>query len=120
MSKTEKIVAVKGMNDILPGDSHLWQLFENTAQSVVQSYGFQQIRTPIVEDTSLFARAIGAVTDIVEKEIYSFEDAMNGDKLTLRPLWDAAMAKDNAAVLAALKAGFTVTPVNRFEPKEFR
>ncbi|MRW85774.1 histidine--tRNA ligase [Pseudoduganella sp. FT26W] len=85
MSKTEKIVAVKGMNDILPADSHLWQLFENTAQSVVQSYGFQQIRTPILEDTALFARAIGAVTDIVEKEMYSFEDSMNGDKLTLRP-----------------------------------
>ena len=57
MSKTEKIVAVKGMNDILPTDSHLWQLFENTAQSVVQSYGFQQIRTPIVEDTALFKRS---------------------------------------------------------------
>ncbi|MYM66320.1 histidine--tRNA ligase [Pseudoduganella sp. FT55W] len=85
MSKQEKITAVKGMNDILPQDSHLWQLFENTAQSVVQSYGFQQIRTPIVEDTALFKRAIGAVTDIVEKEMYSFEDSMNGDLLTLRP-----------------------------------
>ncbi|MET0263991.1 MAG: histidine--tRNA ligase [Duganella sp.] len=83
--KAEKITAVKGMNDILPQDSHLWQLFENTAQSVVQSYGFQQIRTPIVEDTALFKRAIGAVTDIVEKEMYSFTDSMNGDELTLRP-----------------------------------
>lgn len=83
--KAEKITAVKGMNDILPQDSHLWQLFENTAQSVVQSYGFQQIRTPIVEDTALFKRAIGAVTDIVEKEMYSFTDSMNGDQLTLRP-----------------------------------
>src|SRR5471030_1229495 len=85
MSKTEKIVAVKGMNDILPGDAHLWELFQNTAQSVVQSYGFQQIRTPIVENTALFSRAIGAVTDIVEKEMYSFVDALNGDPFSLRP-----------------------------------
>ena len=85
MSKIEKITAIKGMNDILPQDAHLWELFQNTAQSVVQSYGFQQIRTPIVENTALFARAIGAVTDIVEKEMYSFTDSMNGDLLTLRP-----------------------------------
>ncbi|AKU24530.1 histidine--tRNA ligase [Massilia sp. MB5] len=83
--KAEKIVAIKGMNDILPADAHLWELFENTAQSIMQSYGFQQIRTPIVEETRLFARAIGAVTDIVEKEMYSFTDSMNGDQLTLRP-----------------------------------
>ncbi len=83
--KAEKIAAIKGMNDILPVDAPLWELFENTAQSVFKSYGFQQIRTPIVEQTSLFARGIGSVTDIVEKEMYSFEDSMNGDKLTLRP-----------------------------------
>ena len=79
MSKPEKITAVKGMNDILPADAPLWELFENTAQSVLKSYGFQKIVTPIVEDTALFARAIGAVTDIVEKEMYSFTDSMNGD-----------------------------------------
>ena len=83
--KVEKLTAIKGMNDILPVDAPLWELFENTAQSVFKSYGFQQIRTPIVEQTTLFARGIGSVTDIVEKEMYSFEDAMNGDKLTLRP-----------------------------------
>lgn len=83
--KLEKINAVKGMNDMLPADAPLWELFENTAQSVFKSYGFQQIRTPVVEQTSLFARGLGAVTDVVEKEMYSFEDAMNGDKLTLRP-----------------------------------
>jgi histidyl-tRNA synthetase len=93
MSKIEKIVAVKGMNDILPQDAHLWELFQNTAQSVVQSYGFQQIRTPIVEDTALFKRAIGAVTDIVEKEMYSFEDSMNGDQLTLRPEGTAGVVR---------------------------
>ncbi|TCS33287.1 histidyl-tRNA synthetase [Paucimonas lemoignei] len=83
--KVEKIVGVKGMNDILPADAPLWELFENTVQSVLKSYGFQQIRTPIVEPTALFARGLGAVTDIVEKEMYSFTDSMNGDQLTLRP-----------------------------------
>jgi len=83
--KIEKISGIKGMNDILPEQAALWELFENTVQSVLKSYGFQQMRTPIVEATPLFARGLGAVTDIVEKEMYSFEDAMNGDKLTLRP-----------------------------------
>lgn len=83
--KAEKIVGVKGMNDILPADAPLWELFENTVQSVLKSYGFQQIRTPIVEPTALFARGLGAITDIVEKEMYSFVDSMNGDELTLRP-----------------------------------
>ncbi|HYD96905.1 MAG TPA: histidine--tRNA ligase [Noviherbaspirillum sp.] len=83
--KAEKIAGVKGMNDILPADAPLWELFENTVQSVLKSYGYQQIRTPIVEPTALFARGLGAVTDIVEKEMYSFVDSMNGDQLTLRP-----------------------------------
>ncbi|MBY0574576.1 MAG: histidine--tRNA ligase [Undibacterium sp.] len=83
--KVEKIVGIKGMNDVLPEHAPLWELFENTVQSVLKSYGFAQMRTPIVETTSLFARGLGAVTDVVEKEMYSFEDVMNGDKLTLRP-----------------------------------
>ncbi len=83
--KIEKIVGVKGMNDILPADAPLWELFENTVESVLKSYGFQQIRTPIVEPTAVFARGLGEVTDIVEKEMYSFTDSMNGDQLTLRP-----------------------------------
>ncbi len=91
--KAEKIVAVKGMNDILPADAPLWELFENTVQSVLQSYGFQKIVTPIVEDTALFKRAIGAVTDIVEKEMYSFKDSMNGDELTLRPEGTAGVVR---------------------------
>ena len=73
------------MNDVLPADAPMWELFENTVQAVLKSYGFQQIRTPIVESTALFARGLGAVTDIVEKEMYSFTDALNGDQLTLRP-----------------------------------
>jgi histidyl-tRNA synthetase len=83
--KADKITGVKGMNDILPADAGLWELFDNTVQTVLKSYGFQQIRTPIVEPTALFARGLGTVTDIVEKEMYSFADSMNGDLLTLRP-----------------------------------
>jgi histidyl-tRNA synthetase len=91
--KKEKIVAIKGMNDILPADAPLWELFENTAETILKSYGYQKIVTPIVEETRLFARAIGAVTDIVEKEMYSFEDAMNGDQLTLRPEGTASVVR---------------------------
>ena len=93
MSKPEKIVAIKGMNDILPADAPLWELFENTTETILKSYGYQKIVTPIVEETGLFARAIGAVTDIVEKEMYSFEDSMNGDKLTLRPEGTAGVVR---------------------------
>ena len=91
--KIEKIVGVKGMNDILPADAPLWELFENTVHSVLKSYGFQQIRTPIVEPTALFSRGLGDVTDIVEKEMYSFTDSMNGDQLTLRPECTASVVR---------------------------
>jgi histidyl-tRNA synthetase len=91
--KTEKIIGVKGMNDILPEDAPVWELFENTVQSVLRSYGYQQIRTPIVEPTALFARGLGEVTDIVEKEMYSFTDSMNGDALTLRPECTAGVVR---------------------------
>jgi histidyl-tRNA synthetase len=93
MSKPEKIVAIKGMNDILPADAPMWELFENTAETILKSYGYQKIVTPIVEETGLFARAIGAVTDIVEKEMYSFTDSMNGDQLTLRPEGTAGVVR---------------------------
>lgn len=83
MSKT--IQSVRGMNDILPGESELWELFEETIRSWLKSYGYKPIRLPIVEPTPLFKRAIGEVTDIVEKEMYSFEDSLNGEQLTLRP-----------------------------------
>ncbi len=81
----EKILAVKGMNDILPDSSYKWLQLEAKLRDWLHSYGYSNIRTPIVEDTRLFKRSIGEVTDIVEKEMYSFEDCLNGDKLTLRP-----------------------------------
>ena len=91
--KAEKITGIKGMNDVLPDEAPLWELFENTVQSVLKSYGYQQIRTPIVEPTPLFARGLGAVTDIVEKEMYSFTDSLNGDQLTLRPECTAGVVR---------------------------
>lgn len=81
---TKQIQAIRGMNDCLPEQSGLWQWVENTIRGVVANYGYQEIRTPIVESTDLFKRSIGEVTDIVEKEMYTFEDR-NGDSLTLRP-----------------------------------
>jgi len=76
--------AVRGMNDILPGESSAWQYLEGVLRDVVQAYGYQEIRLPLVEKTELFKRSIGEVTDIVEKEMYTFDDR-NGDSLTLRP-----------------------------------
>ncbi|NQY27778.1 MAG: histidine--tRNA ligase [Piscirickettsiaceae bacterium] len=80
----EIIRSIRGMNDILPEVTPYWQAVESALKQVLASYGYQEIRFPIVEKTELFCRSIGEVTDIVEKEMYTFEDR-NGDKLTLRP-----------------------------------
>lgn len=79
-----KVQAVRGMNDTLPQEALYWQFIESTCRDVVAAYGYQEIRFPIVEKTDLFKRSIGDVTDIVEKEMYTFDDR-NGDSLTLRP-----------------------------------
>ena len=81
----EKITAVKGMNDIAPPQSAHWEWLEDTLRALMQRYGYRNLRTPIVEPTALFVRGLGEVTDIVEKEMYSFEDRLNGEQLTLRP-----------------------------------
>ncbi|HOI53506.1 MAG TPA: histidine--tRNA ligase, partial [Azonexus sp.] len=83
MSQT--LQAVRGMNDILPEEAAFWELFEDTVRTWLKGYGYKPIRMPIVEPTPLFKRAIGEVTDIVEKEMYSFIDGLNGEALTLRP-----------------------------------
>lgn len=80
----KNIQAIRGMNDYLPGETAIWQRIEGTLKNVLGSYGYSEIRLPIVEQTPLFKRAIGEVTDVVEKEMYTFEDR-NGDSLTLRP-----------------------------------
>ncbi|WP_434633568.1 histidine--tRNA ligase [Chromobacterium sp. CV08] len=81
----QKYQAVKGMNDVLPAESYQWEYFEGVLRKLLADYGYQNIRTPIVEGTPLFVRSIGEVTDIVEKEMYTFIDSLNGDSLTLRP-----------------------------------
>ncbi|MGH8795677.1 MAG: histidine--tRNA ligase [Caldimonas sp.] len=104
----EALRAVKGMNDILPPESARWEWFEGRVRALMQRYGYANLRTPIVEPTALFVRGLGEVTDIVEKEMYSFEDAMNGDRLTLRPELTAgivrAMVEHNALYSGPLRA----------------
>ena len=85
VSAFKKLTAVKGMNDILPGESAKWEWLEGIVRNLMARYAYRNIRTPIVEPTALFVRGLGEVTDIVEKEMYSFEDRLNGEALTLRP-----------------------------------
>ena len=81
---SKKIASIRGMNDILPEQTPLWRWLESRVRNVLDSYGYSEIRMPVLEQTELFKRSIGEVTDIVEKEMYTFEDR-NGDSLTLRP-----------------------------------
>ncbi len=124
---SKNIQAVKGMNDILPASvdrkdklpsSQLWSWFETTLRGVLQRYGYQYMLTPIVEPTALFVRGLGEVTDIVEKEMYSFTDSMNGDQLTLRPEATAgivrAMVEHNALYNGPLRL-WTMGPMFRHE-----
>ncbi|ANQ84067.1 histidine--tRNA ligase [Azoarcus olearius] len=101
MSQT--LQAVRGMNDILPDEAETWEHFEDIVRDWLKSYGYRPIRMPLVEPTPLFKRAIGEVTDIVEKEMYSFEDALNGEHLTLRPEGTASCVR--AAIQHNLVAG---------------
>jgi len=82
---SQTLQAIRGMNDILPDAAERWEAFEELIRDWLSAYGYRPIRMPLVEPTPLFARAIGAVTDIVEKEMYSFTDSLNGELLTLRP-----------------------------------
>jgi histidyl-tRNA synthetase len=85
VQKTQKINGVRGMNDLLPADAAQWAHLEQVLRDLTRAYGYEFLRTPIVEATAVFQRGIGEVTDIVEKEMYSFEDRLNGEALTLRP-----------------------------------
>jgi len=84
MSKKSQIKSITGMNDILPAESALWLAVEDVCRTVSENHGFRQMRTPIIESTNLFLRSIGTETDIVSKEMYTFDDR-NGKSLTLRP-----------------------------------
>lgn len=93
MKSLEKLAGVKGMNDLLPEDSALWAWVQSRVAEIFAQYGYREIRTPILEQTALFVRGIGEVTDIVEKEMYTFTDALNGEQLTLRPENTAAVVR---------------------------
>lgn len=91
--KAQKLVGVKGMNDILPPDSARWEWLEAQVRQLMARYAYRNVRLPIVEPTALFVRGLGEVTDIVEKEMYSFEDRLNGEQLTLRPEGTAGLVR---------------------------
>jgi histidyl-tRNA synthetase len=113
-----KFVGVKGMNDLLPQNSYKWLWLEQTLASWLSQYGYQNIRTPILESTQLFKRAVGEVTDIVEKEMYSFVDSLNGDELTLRPEGTAGVVRsviENNLLYNAAQKLWYIGPMFRHE-----
>lgn len=103
---TQIIQAIRGMNDLLPGETDIWQHVENIFRQILQSYGYREIRFPLVEKTELFKRSVGESTDIVEKEMYTFSDR-NGDSLTLRPEGTAC------CVRASIEHGLLYNQVQR-------
>ncbi|MEN9626990.1 MAG: histidyl-tRNA synthetase [Pseudomonadota bacterium] len=114
----ESIQAVKGMNDILPPESGRWEWFEGKVRTLMRRYAYQNVRVPIVEPTPLFVRGLGEVTDIVEKEMYSFVDSMNGDALTLRPEGTAGVVRaavEHSLLYEGGKRLFYIGPMFRHE-----
>ena len=102
----KQLQAIRGMNDILPGQSPAWQYLESQVRAVLAAYGYQEIRVPIVEKSALFSRGIGVGTDIVEKEMYTFDDR-NGDSLSLRPEATASVVR------AGIEQGLLYNQVQR-------
>jgi histidyl-tRNA synthetase len=121
---SEALRAVKGMNDILPPESARWEWFEGKVRELMRRYAYVNVRTPVVESTALFVRGIGEATDIVEKEMYSFTDAMNGDRLTLRPEATAgivrAMVEHNALYNGPLRLWSQVVVFRHERPQKGR
>ncbi|MDH4050638.1 MAG: histidine--tRNA ligase [Rubrivivax sp.] len=114
----EAIRAVKGMNDILPPESGRWDWFEARVREVMRRYAYRSVRTPVVEHTPLFVRGLGEVTDIVEREMYSFTDSLNGDPLTLRPEATAGVVRavvEHNALYDGGKRLFYMGPMFRHE-----
>ena len=114
---TAKVQGIRGMEDVLPDQTPLWQRFEDATRRVFELYGYRNIRTPIVEPTALFVRGLGEVTDIVEKEMYTFEDR-NGESLALRPEATAGIVRSaiehNFLYNGAMRV-WTVGPMFRYE-----
>ncbi len=116
--KLEKLVAVKGMNDILPPESAQWEAFEAKVRDIMGQFAYQNVRTPIVEPTGLFVRGLGEATDVVEKEMYSFVDKLNGDNLTLRPENTASLVRaavEHSLIRDGGKRLFYMGPMFRHE-----
>ena len=112
------LIAVKGMNDLLPDEAAQWEWVESRLRSLLSRWGYRNLRTPIVEPTPLFVRGLGEVTDIVEKEMYSFTDSMNGDALTLRPEGTAGVVRavvEHSALYDGGKRLFYIGPMYRHE-----
>lgn len=116
--RSDRLRAVKGMNDILPNECAHWELLEQLLRDWLRSYGYRGLRTPVLEHTPLFRRGIGEVTDIVEKEMFSFVDRLNGDELTLRPEFTAGIARaviEHNLTYAAPQRVYAIGPVFRHE-----
>ena len=114
----DPLQAVKGMNDILPPGSARWEWLEDKVRALMRRYGYANIRTPILEPTPLFVRGLGEVTDIVEREMYSFVDSMNGDPLTLRPENTAGVVRaaiEHSLLYDGGKRLFYIGPMFRHE-----
>jgi histidyl-tRNA synthetase len=114
----EAIQAIKGMNDLLPSQIHWWQKLENTARDLLETFGYRELRTPLLEKTELFARSIGESTDIVEKEMYTFAD-LSGQSLTLRPEATASVVRafiqHNLQADPLIRKFYTMGPMFRHE-----
>jgi len=114
---SETLQSVRGMSDLLPDDSPAWQAIESLLKGIMQSYGYRELRVPLVERTELFKRSIGEVTDIVEKEMYTFEDR-NGESLTLRPEATAGVVRagiSNGLLHNQRQKIWTTGPMFRYE-----
>lgn len=117
-ARSDRLRAVKGMNDILPNECAHWEMLELLLRDWLRSYGYRGLRTPVLEHTPLFRRGIGEVTDIVEKEMFSFVDRLNGDELTLRPEFTAGIARaviEHNLTYAAPQRIYSMGPVFRHE-----
>lgn len=117
-SKVVKLSGVKGMNDLLPDDAGLWQALERKLAAWFAAYGYRNLRTPVLEQTALFRRGIGEATDIVEKEMFSFTDRLNGDELTMRPEFTAGIVRatvEHNLLYNGPRRVFSLGPVFRHE-----
>lgn len=117
-SEFKKVAAIRGMNDALPSDSSAWESLEGVLREWLAQYGYVNMRVPVLEHTRLFTRGIGEVTDIVEKEMYTFTDALNGESLTLRPEFTAGMVRatiEHNLLYDRPRRVYTMGPVFRHE-----